>query len=130
MNVYRGGKNDGKILEAHLDSNMLIDNSPYKEHKKYFLADAGYDSKAIHEKLRNLEYIPLIEQNKRGIKNKQLIRRIAKSEYKIYCKRVKVENVICRLKQLRRIEHRYDGLIDVYHSILCYLGAICIYTLC
>ena len=128
INVYKGGKNDCKILEDHLDNDMPIDiDNEMGQYKQYFLADAGYDSKLIHDKLKTRKYIPLIEQNKRGIKNKQLIRRMTKREYKIYCKRVKVENVICKLKQLRRIEQRYDGLIDVYKNYV-YLGAI--YILC
>ena len=123
MNIFKGGKNDGKILEYHLEKETIINNQYYDDHKKYFMADSMYDSKIIHEKLKGLKFEPLIEQNKRGIKNKQLIRRFNKKDYKIYCKRSKVENVICRLKQLRRINIRYDALLSTYKSYV-YLAMI------
>ena len=87
------------------------------------MCDAGYDTKKIHEKLNELNYKPLIDQNKRGIKNKNLIRRMSKHDYKIYCKRVKVENVFCRLKQIKRINLRYDSLFDTFTSYV-YLAII------
>jgi hypothetical protein len=51
------------------------------------MADAGYDSKNIHKEISEIKYIPLIDQNKRGIKNESKIRRMGRQEYKIYCKR-------------------------------------------
>jgi vacuolar-type H+-ATPase subunit I/STV1 len=51
------------------------------------MTDAGYDSKNIQKILRDLNYIPLIDQNK-----------------------------ICELKQMRRVNLRYDGLIETYES--------------
>jgi transposase len=126
MDVFKGGKNDGKILENHLEKATII-NDPYFDcYKKYFMADSMYDSKIIHLKLKEICFKPLIEQNKRGIKNKKLIRRFSKKDYKIYCKRSKVENVICRLKQMRRINTRYDALISTYKSYV-YLGMLNIY---
>jgi transposase len=123
IRVYKGGKNDGKILENQLENFKLLDNDEYGKYKRYFLCDAGYDSKKIHKKLRERSYIPLIEQNRRGIKNEKLIRRFSKEEYKIYCKRAKVENAICMLKQMRRINTRYDGLIETYAGYV-YMGAL------
>jgi hypothetical protein len=95
MKIYKGCKNDTKILEDQLKENMIINDIKNDlkndlkndKYKKYFMADAGYDSKNIHKILRNLNYIPLIDQNKRGIKNENLIRRMTNREYKIYCKR-------------------------------------------
>ena len=121
--IYKGGKNDGKILENQINRNNILIDKSYDKYKKYFLCDAGYDSKQIHNKLRSLNFVQLIAQNKRGIKNKNLIRRFTKREYKIYCKRSKVEHVISRLKQLRRINNRYDQLISTYEGYV-YLGAI------
>lgn len=123
MNIFKGGKNDIKILENHLKNRFAISDDHYNKFKGYFICDAGYDSKLIHSKLRENGFKPLIEQNRRGIKNKNLIRRMSKSEYKIYCKRVKVENVFCRLKQLRRLNQRYDGLCNVFKAYI-YLGII------
>jgi len=110
MKIYKGGKNDTKILEVQLKENMIINdpkNDPKNDkYKKYFMADAGYDSKNIHKILRDQNYIPLMDQNKRGIKNDNLIRRMTKREYNIYCKRGKIENKICELKQMRRVNLR------------------------
>ncbi len=121
MKIFKGGKNDGKILEEHLKNGTIIDNHHYDDIKKYFLCDAGYDAKEIHIKLKQMGYMPIIAQNKRGIRNKQLIRRMSKKDRKIYHKRMKVENVINRLKQMRRINQRYDGLVSTYESYV-YLG--------
>ena len=92
-----------------------------------------YDSKIIHTKIRDSGYTPLIEQNRplpcfarRSIKDEKKIRRFDKEEYKIYCKRSKVENVICKLKQKRRINTRYDGLLRTYKSYV-YVGLLEIY---
>lgn len=42
MDVFKGGKNDGKILENHLKKKTII-NDPYFDcHKKYFMADSMY----------------------------------------------------------------------------------------
>jgi hypothetical protein len=97
-----------------LENGITIRDQRYDRFKRYFICDAGYDSKVVHERLKENGFYPLIEQNKRGVKNKKLIRRMTKHEYKIYCKRVKVENVICRLKQMRRINLRYDCSIISY----------------
>ena len=104
-----------RLLHSTLNGTLNI--------KKYFLCDAGYDAKDIHIKLKQMGYIPIIEQNKRGIRNKELIRRMSKKERQIYHKRMKVENVINRLKQMRRINQRYDGLVTTYESYV-YLGMI------
>jgi hypothetical protein len=123
IKVYKGGKNDGKILEDQLNYLTILNNKEYDKYKKYFLCDAGYDSKIIHDKLKELTFIPLIAQNKRGIKNKELIKKFTKRECKIYCNRTIVENVISNLKQLRRINNRYDSLMKTYEGYV-FLGAI------
>lgn len=101
-------------------NNYNIDNT---NEIKYFLCDKGYDSKEIHNKLKDLKYIPLILQNKRGIKDKNKLRKFSSNEGKIYSNRMKVENSFCKLKQLRRINLRYDCKIENYLGYI-YLGII------
>ncbi len=123
IGIYKGGKNDCKIIEDQINKIDILTDKIYDRYKKYFLCDAGYDSKRVYQILTNINFKPLIAQNKRGIKHKELIRRFTRREYKIYCKRSKVENVISRLKQMRRIYNRYDGLFTTYEGYV-YLGAI------
>ena len=36
MDIFKGGKNDGKILEHHLTKNTIINNASYDKYKQYF----------------------------------------------------------------------------------------------
>jgi len=88
---------------------------------------AGYDSKNVKIEIQELGYIPVIEQNKRGIKNEKLIKQFNKREKRIYLKRAKIENVIERIKSIRRINLRYDKLMETFKGYV-YFGII--YLMC
>ena len=57
----------------------------HNRYKQYLLADSGYDSKENHNFLIKKGYTPIIIQNKRNIKNKNLIRKQNKKQIKICC---------------------------------------------
>ena len=127
VQVYKGGKNDCRILEDQLEKCKNILNKKNNQQKNYFSCDAGYDSKNVKIKIQELGYIPVIEQNKRGIKNEKLIRQFNKREKRIYLKRAKIENIIERIKSIRRINLRYDKLMETFKGYV-YFGII--YLMC
>ena len=127
VQVYKGGKNDCKILEDQLEKCKNILNKKNNKQKNYFSCDAGYDSKNVKTKIQELGYIPVIEQNKRGIKNEKLIKQFNKREKRIYLKRAKIENIIERIKSIRRINLRYDKLMETFKGYV-YFGII--YLMC
>lgn len=119
VKIYNGKMNDSKIFMKQINKFNIKNN-----HKiKYFLCDKGYDSKEIHNTLEGLNYIPLILQNKRGIKDKNKLRKFNSNEGKIYANRMKVENSFCKLKQLRRLNLRYDCKVENYMGYV-FLGII------
>lgn len=109
---YKGNKNDSKILEDHLTKiNADKSNKINNDHQeRYFLADAGYDSKEIKEKIERMKYKPIIARNKRNSKrpNKKMI----KKQKNIFKKRLIIENIFKRIKDNRRILNRYDSKIE------------------
>ncbi len=64
-----------------------------KSHNKYFLADPAYDCKQVREKIKEINYKPIIFQNKRNTKDEKKIIKFSKEEKEIYKKRLKVENI-------------------------------------
>ena len=56
--------NDTNIFKRQLNDKLLNCN-----HKKYLLADAGYDSQVIRNTLIDNGYQPIITYNKRNTKN-------------------------------------------------------------
>lgn len=126
VNICKGNQNDSKILSNQLDKWNLIKDNHLEQYNKYFLADAGYDSTLLRDKLSRLNYEPIIVQNKRNIKNDMLINTFDRAFKKIYSKRIVVENSFCKLKQLRRIDQRYDSLLSTFNGYL-KLGIIMIF---
>jgi hypothetical protein len=100
--INSGNVYDGSVLIDTLN-NMFknvkdkINPKKYelsKKHKKYFMADAGYDSNNNINYLREMGYHPLIDYNKRNTKDLEKIKekQMTKLEKKIYKKRIKIEN--------------------------------------
>lgn len=109
-------KNDSKILYDQLDIPYLVD---LPVNNAYFLADKGYDSKKIKDKLDNMGYWPIIAVNKRNCKKDQP--KMNKIDKKIYKKRIRVEHVFMKLKRFRRISIRYDRHEPLFMGFL-FLG--------
>ena len=63
-----GNKHDSILVDKNLENLLITTNKP-----KYMLADSAYDTNKIRNKLNNLNYIPIIPQNIRNIKNKNKI---------------------------------------------------------
>jgi len=98
-----GNKHDSILVDKNLENLLITTNKP-----KYMLADSAYDTNKIRNKLNNLNYIPIIPQNIRNIKNKNKITNFNSIYSRNYKKRIRIENYFCKLKKFRRILMRYD----------------------
>lgn len=78
---------------------------------RYFLGDKGYSSQAIREKLRQKRITPIIPRKS----NEKRRERFNKG---LYRERNRVERLINRLKQFRRIATRYEKYAHNYLAML------------
>jgi transposase len=125
IQVYNGKMNDSRILDDHLKNGNIIDDLFLDNYKKYFLADKGYDTNNLMEKLIDLKYIPIIPQNKRNIKDESKIRHLTKGKKQILKKRYKIECMFSKIKSFRRLSLRYDSKLSSFTGFI-YLSLIAI----
>lgn len=116
--IRSGNKNDAKIA---INNILLHKNSMKRANSKikpYMLADKMYDTKEFRDICKQNNYKPIVDYNKRNIKNKKLIKVLQKKEKKIYKKRTKVENTFCLLKKYKRLQIIYDSYLSTYITFL------------
>jgi len=102
--ILTGGEvHDSQVAET------LIDELPQAN---YVIADKGYDSEAIRNKVIEKGAIPMIPRKKNSKTGN------ADMDWCLYKYRHLVENVFARLKHFRAIATRYDKLERNYHSML------------
>ena len=123
VKCYSGNRYDNTILLDQFKNYNLVQYNHNANQNYYFIADAGYDCHAIREKVIDMNYIPLIRQNKRRIKDKNKIIILSKSKKEIFKKRIKVENTFNKLKVNRRLLNRYDSKIETFKEFI-YLALI------
>lgn len=126
IELMKGSVSDQEMLNKNLE-NMFIDitvtktnNKINNKHKRYFLADSGYDSNAIRNNIKKKNIEPIIWKNKRNIKDPDLIKKnkIKGNKLKIYKRRIKIEHCFSWLYKNRRVNRRYDKLKKTYLSFL------------
>jgi len=123
VDCYKGNIYDSKILPIHLKKNNLVMIDHISPYNKYFLADPGYDSKVIRSKLINMNYKPLIAQNRRNIKDPAKLIVFNRQEKKMYNKRLVIERTFNKMKMNRKLCLRYESKIEnfigfIYLSLL------------
>ena len=130
IGIYKGNMNDILILKDQLTTKYLVDPFIMNKHKKYLLADKGYDGIELIKQIIENGYTPIIAQNKRNIKDKNKIVHLSDNYKKIYKLRTYVEHSFARLKSFKRLSHRYDVncVPSINYLNFVYMG--CIYTLC
>ena len=94
------------------DSKLAIDLIEKTPTSYYVIADRGYDSEEIRERIREAGSIPIIP---RRLNNK---RDNSDIDWHLYKLRHLVENVFARLKHFRAIATRYDKLKRNYKSMV------------
>jgi transposase len=119
-NIYSCSINDSKILINQLDD-IKINNKELLNNNNILLADAGYDSNLIRNKLKDMNLGKLLShRNKRNIKDKKKLENIKllPSEKELLKKRIKIEHTNAHLKLYRRLSIRYDKYSSNYMLFL------------
>lgn len=119
IQIYSGNKNDINILDKQLDDGFYVDYQLNNNVKIYFLADKGYDSKKLKDKIKRKGYIPIIDYNIRNTKDSNKIKELTKEEKEIYKNRIRVENLFAKLKMhYNRLNLVNEKKIVNYESFL------------
>ena len=123
LSPIKGSSSEVSNVINVLDDINLDDCNKYKKsnrHKKYFIADAGYNSKNNMEYLENKGYVPIIWYNKRNTKNNKIIERnkIKGNKLKKYKTRYKADIFFSQLflRNRRRIDTKTPRLAKIYDS--------------
>jgi transposase len=97
-----------------------INNKINNKHKRYFLADSGYDNKEIRNYVKNINVTAIIVPNKKNTKDREKLKtkKLTKKEKKIYAKRIIIENCFSWLFKNSRVSKRYDKLPLLYFGFL------------
>jgi transposase len=114
--LAKGNKADPSLFQLNIDKLLIsIDyNNDNNKHKRYFLADAAYDSRRINDDIKQLNITPIIWRSRRA-KNLQ---KFNKKETAIYKNRIIVENCFSWIFKCRRVNRRYDKNINTYMSFI------------
>ena len=115
IDLYSGNMNDSNICNKQLDelNKKLIDKN-----NSIFMADAGYDSSIIRNKLNGIFNKILIPQNKRNIRDQNKIKVFTNEEKKLYKLRIKIENTFLKIKKNRRLEIVYEKKSENFKQLI------------
>lgn len=116
--IKPGNINDAKIGEQNIKSHCKEIKQINIKYRPYILADKIYDTKDFRKVCISNNYKPIIDYNRRNIKNRKLIKKLTKKEKKIYRKRIKVENSFAIIKKYKRLQTIYDSYFSTYKSFL------------
>lgn len=123
MSFGRGSDADSTIFYDTYE-NMLNDPSTEKykgsnKYKQYMLADAGYESEEIKNKLNNDGYILFVGKNLRRSKPESYdIKPLSEKDHKKFNKRTGIENLNSWVKQYGILNNMYEHTIDSYKGLL------------
>jgi hypothetical protein len=128
FSISESTKHDSKI--AINDINKLSTNKIINEALKktkghpYILADSGYDSSNLKEKLKIIHFKGIIKPNNRNTKHAKK-RKLSKSDNKKYKKRITIEGFFGIIKKYPKINCIYERKIVSYNGLISFLfGAI------
>ena len=114
IQIGAGNISEKTYMEKHIE--YVIKNKSNK--KTNLLADAGYDSSDIRNKLINNGIHPIIPFNKRNTKNIDKIRYLNNIDKKIYRKRIKIENLFSWIKKNKRVSEINEKSIRSYYNFI------------
>jgi hypothetical protein len=125
--ITKGSISDHKLVHKNLDEIFVNIESPNNnnKHKRYFMGDAGYDSKNTRKRLIDMGITPLIWSNMGNTKDKNKIKnkKMTKKQIVIYKKRMTVEHVFSWLFKNRRLSKHYDKNDSTYMAFF-FMGAL------
>jgi hypothetical protein len=124
FNIIKGSASESKSLIDTFNLSKVDDANKYilsKRYRKFFVADAGYDTAKNRNFLSGKGYKPLIWANKRNTKNKKKLRamKMNKAEIKHYKTRHIIENSYSWMEtKIPRLSKIYDKKMNNYMSMI------------
>ena len=117
--LVKGINHDSKLFNEAFDG-MINNNDISKNFNTTttILADKGYDSKAIREKIKKSKIKCIISHDKRNCKDKSKMKSLTDQEKIIYKNRVKVEHYFGIIKKYPKINCIYEKSIQSYLNLL------------
>jgi transposase len=116
--IYPGSKHDSTIYLDQLDDKSLVNRNLEVKHRGILLADKGYDSSKIRNKLTKKCFTPTVPFNKRNTKDKGKIKHQCGKHNKIYKSRILIEQTLMKLKKKQEISVRYDRKTITYKGFV------------
>ena len=107
-NIYSGNKYDSAIYHEQIDEKSAIETKLEEKYRRILLADKGYDSMKLRNKLIEKGFIPIIPYNRRNTKDPEKIKHLTEKEKMIYKQRIRIEQTFMKLKRNKRINIRYE----------------------
>ena len=101
-------------MDKHV--NYVLKNKSKKN--TIMMADKGYDSSFIRNKLIDNGVKPIIPFNKRNTKDKNKIKYLNDADTKFYKKRIKIENTFSWIKKNKRISEINEKSMKSYMNFL------------
>jgi len=126
IHVTDSNVHDTKSFESTL--NKILINDTIKKNRKIItmLADKGYDSKHIRNKLSRLRMKCIISYNKRNTKDPAKINKLTIHQQKKYKKRVRVEHYFGRIKRYPKVNCVYEKTLSSYANIVLMISSMMI----
>jgi len=127
-----GTVNDGKVFLETYNRMLIFQNTKKYEknnrYKQYLLADPQYDTKQIRTFLEDKGYTVIVCQNKRNIKNQNLLKSFNAHQKTIYKKRLKVENNYAWSKLCPKLGYVYDKSITSFEHLYYIVSSIILFN--
>lgn len=125
LSINESTINESKIAQTDV-TNMVNKTAIKKAINKlandpYLLADSGYDSSYIADKLKKANIKPILYPRNRNCKNPKKMRYLNKKQKKIYKKRIVVENFFAIIKKYPKINCVYEKLKSSFEGLVLFL---------
>lgn len=120
IDLFKGNLNDINIFNKQLDK---LNIKLFDKKSTIFMADTGYDSIKLRNRLNDIFYKSIIPFNKRNTKDENKIKTLTNEDKKLYKSRITIENTFLKIKKNRRLEIVYEKKSKNFLSLI-YLSLI------
>ena len=120
IDLFKSNLNDINIFNKQLDK---LNIKLFDKKSTIFMADTGYDSIKLINRLNDIFYKSIIPFNKRNTKDENKIKTLTNEDKKLYKSRITIENTFLKIKKNRRLEIVYEKKSKNFLSLI-YLSLI------
>jgi hypothetical protein len=131
ITINDSNNHDCKLFNEVFDK--MINNKVIKEKlnkRSILLADKGYDTKAIRNKIKKSRMKCIITYNKRNCKDKNKIKELTEHEKIIYKNRIKVEHFYGIIKKYPKINSVYEKTMNSYLNLVLLVSSMILINRC